>query len=160
MKLLLHYMPILITPRSNQNAFREEPSQINVILQQKLLAVKLSTICTLYKQWLYVLLFCWLQWWLKNRCKNTGYYSIFQLLRLLLLNNYQYNCTNTISSASEDDVHVFAWIETSHMVQAGFDSYRYAHVHAHVHMEMWLFISEWRIIWSCDHIHLAFLISG
>ncbi len=42
----------------------------------------------------------WLQLWLKNSCKNTGYYSIFQLLLLLLLNNYQYNCNNTISSAS------------------------------------------------------------
>ncbi len=29
---------------------REEPSQINVILQQKLLAAKLSAVCTVYKQ--------------------------------------------------------------------------------------------------------------
>ncbi len=42
----------------------------------------------------------WLQVWLKNCCKNTGYYSIFQLSLLLLLNNYQYNCNNTISSVS------------------------------------------------------------
>ncbi len=40
----------------------------------------------------------WLQLWLKNHCKNTGYYSIFQLLHLMLLNNvnYEYNCNNTI----------------------------------------------------------------
>ncbi len=42
----------------------------------------------------------WLQLWLKNCCKNTGYYSIFKLSLLLLLNNYQYNCNNTISSVS------------------------------------------------------------
>ncbi len=29
---------------------REEPSQINVILQQKLQAAKLSTVCTIHKQ--------------------------------------------------------------------------------------------------------------
>ncbi len=40
----------------------------------------------------------WLQLWLQNCCKNTEYYSIFQLSLLLLLNNYQYNCNNTISS--------------------------------------------------------------
>ncbi len=33
---------------------REETSQINIILQQKLPAVKLSVVCTVYKQWLYV----------------------------------------------------------------------------------------------------------
>ncbi len=42
----------------------------------------------------------WLQLWLKNRCKNTGYYSTFHLSLLLLLNNYQYNYNNTISSVS------------------------------------------------------------
>ncbi len=42
----------------------------------------------------------WLQLWLTNHCKNTGYYSIFPLLLLMLLNNYQYNCNNTISSVS------------------------------------------------------------
>ncbi len=42
----------------------------------------------------------WLQLWLKNHCENTGYYFIFQLALLLLLNNYQYNCNNTISSMS------------------------------------------------------------
>ncbi len=42
----------------------------------------------------------WLQLWPNNHCKNTGYYSIFQLSLLLLLNNYQYNCNNTISSVS------------------------------------------------------------
>ncbi len=31
---------------------REEPSQVNVILHQKLSAAKLSAVCTLYKQWL------------------------------------------------------------------------------------------------------------
>ncbi len=41
-----------------------------------------------------------MQLWLKNLCKNTGYYSIFQLSLLLLLNNYQYNCNNIISSVS------------------------------------------------------------
>ncbi len=29
---------------------REEPSQINVILQQKMSAAKLSAVCTVYKQ--------------------------------------------------------------------------------------------------------------
>ncbi len=29
---------------------REEPSQINVILQQKVLAAKLRAVCTVYKQ--------------------------------------------------------------------------------------------------------------
>ncbi len=38
----------------------------------------------------------WLQLWLKTYCKNIGSYSIFQLMLLLLLNNYQYNCNNTI----------------------------------------------------------------
>ncbi len=38
----------------------------------------------------------WLQLWLKNHCKNTGYCSIFHLSLLLLLNNYQYNCNNTV----------------------------------------------------------------
>ncbi len=42
----------------------------------------------------------WLQLWLKNCCKNTGYCSIFQLSLLLLLNKYQYKCNNTISSVS------------------------------------------------------------
>ncbi len=42
----------------------------------------------------------WLKLWLNNCCKNTGYYSIFQLSLLLLLNNYQYNSSNTISSVS------------------------------------------------------------
>ncbi len=79
---------------------REEPNQINVILQQQLPAAKLSAVCTVYKQLLYVLLSCWLQLWLKNHCKNIRYYSIFQLSLLLLLNNYQYNCNNTISSAN------------------------------------------------------------
>ncbi len=43
-----------------------------------------------------------LQTWLKNHknSTNTGYYSIVQLSLLLLLNNYQYNCNNTISSLS------------------------------------------------------------
>ncbi len=36
----------------------------------------------------------WLQLWLNN----TEYYSIFQLLILVSLNNYQYNCKNTSSS--------------------------------------------------------------
>ncbi len=31
-------------------ALRKEPSQINVILQQKLLAAKLNAVCTVYKQ--------------------------------------------------------------------------------------------------------------
>ncbi len=38
--------------------------------------------------------------WLKNCCKNTEYYSIFHISLLLLLNNCQYNCNNTISSVS------------------------------------------------------------
>ncbi len=32
------------------STLREEPSQINVILQQKLSAAKLSAVCTVYKQ--------------------------------------------------------------------------------------------------------------
>ncbi len=44
--------------------------------------------------------YLWLQLWLNNHCKNTGYYFIFQLSFLLLLNNYQYNCNNTISSVT------------------------------------------------------------
>ncbi len=81
-----------------QCTLREVPSQINVILEQKLSAAKLSTVCTVYKQ--SVIGYLWLQLWLKNHCKNTGYYSIFQLLLLLLLNNYQYKCNNIISSVS------------------------------------------------------------
>ncbi len=42
----------------------------------------------------------WLQLWPQNSCKNIGYYSIFQLSLLQLLNNFQYNCNNTISSVS------------------------------------------------------------
>ncbi len=42
-----------------------------------------------------------------NRCTNTGFYSIFQRSLLLLLNNYQYNCNNTISSVSV--VILFLW---------------------------------------------------
>ncbi len=54
------------------------------------------------KQWLYIFGNLWLKLWLNNCCKNTGYYSIFQLSFLLLLNYYQYqnNCNNTISSVS------------------------------------------------------------
>ncbi len=44
--------------------------------------------------------YLWLQLWLKNRCKNTDYYYIFQKSLLLHLNNYQHNCNNTISSMS------------------------------------------------------------
>ncbi len=51
-------------------SLRQEPSQINVILQQKLPTAKLSAVCIVYKQWLYVLLSSWLQLWLKNRCKT------------------------------------------------------------------------------------------
>ncbi len=36
------------------DTLREEPNQINVILQQKLPAAKLSTVCSVYKQLLYV----------------------------------------------------------------------------------------------------------
>ncbi len=80
---------------------RGEPSEINVNLQQKLPAAKLSVVCTVYKQWLYVIGDLWLQLELKICCKNTGYYSIFELLLLLLFNNYQYNCNITISSESD-----------------------------------------------------------
>ncbi len=38
--------------RFNTATHREEPSQINVSLQEKLLAAKLSAVCTVYKQWL------------------------------------------------------------------------------------------------------------
>ncbi len=96
-----HYTTTLKHP-----TLREEPSQINVILQQKLLAAKLSAVCTVYKQWLYVLLSCWWQLWLKNHCKNTRYYSIFQLSLLLLFDNYQYNCNNIISSVSRLSFHL------------------------------------------------------
>ncbi len=78
------------------STLRVDPSQINVILQQKLPAAKLSTVCT-EKKWL--CLYCYLagcNCGFKNRCKNTGYYFIFHLKLLLLLNNYQYNCNNTI----------------------------------------------------------------
>ncbi len=44
--------------------------------------------------------YLWLQLWLKNHCKITRYYSIFQLSLSLLLNYYQYNCNKTISSVS------------------------------------------------------------
>ncbi len=60
-------------------ALSERPSQINVILQQKLLAAKLSTLCTVYKKRLYDVGDLWLQLSLKNHCKNTGYYSLFHL---------------------------------------------------------------------------------
>ncbi len=77
------------------NCLREEPSQNCVILQQKLPAAKLSAVCD-YKQFGDLCL----QLWLKNHCKNTGYYSTFQLLLLPFLNYYQYNCNNTICSVS------------------------------------------------------------
>ncbi len=65
--------------------FREERSQINVILQRKLLAVTLSVVCNVYKHQLYVHGDLWLHLWLKNHWKNTGYYSIFQLLLSLFV---------------------------------------------------------------------------
>ncbi len=49
----------------------------------------------------------WLHLWLKNHCKNTRYYSIFQQSLLLLLNNYQYNCNNTISSVSAVEINQY-----------------------------------------------------
>ncbi len=80
-----------------ETALREEPSQISVILQQKLLAAKLSTVCTVYKQWLATSgCNCGLRTDVKTQ-DNIPYF-INQLL--LLLNNYQYNCNNTISSVS------------------------------------------------------------
>ncbi len=76
------------------NTLREEPSQINVILQHILMAAKLGAVCRVY---IYTMIGdLWLQLWLKNHCKNTGYYSIFQLALLLLLNNYYYNCNTTL----------------------------------------------------------------
>ncbi len=95
----------------HNTALREDASQINVILLQKLLAAKLRAVCTVYKQSLYVLLSCWLKMLLKNHCKNTGYYSIFQLWIVLLLNKYQYNCNNTISSVS---------VAITHKIKLGF----------------------------------------
>ncbi len=35
---------------SQPTTLREEPSQINVILQQKVLVAKFSAVCTVYKQ--------------------------------------------------------------------------------------------------------------
>ncbi len=51
-----------------------------------------------------------LQLWIKNRCNNTGYYSIFQPSLSLLLNNSQYNRNNTIYSVS---VHISALLDTN-----------------------------------------------
>ncbi len=35
---------------NGDSTLKEEPSQINVILQQKLLAAKMSAVCIVYKQ--------------------------------------------------------------------------------------------------------------
>ncbi len=80
------------------SALRVEPSQINVISQQKQTAAKIErSLYCIYK----VIDDLWLQLWLRvNCCKKTGYYSIFQLSLLWLLINNQYNCNNTITSVS------------------------------------------------------------
>ncbi len=80
----------IVMSRPLSNTLKEKPSQINVILQQKV-----PVVLYINTDW-----HIWLQLWLQNHCKNTGFYSVFQLSFLLLLNYYQYNCNNTISSVS------------------------------------------------------------
>ncbi len=65
------------------SALREEHSQINVILQQKLPAAKLSAVCTVYKQWVYIVGDLWLQLWLKSHYKTQDSIPYF---------SYHYYC--------------------------------------------------------------------
>ncbi len=88
-------------PHCTQATLKEELSQINVILQHQYCWQQYWAQFVLYiNSYCMHIVNVSLKVWLKNHCKNTGYYSIFQLSLLLLLNNYQYNCNNTISSVS------------------------------------------------------------
>ncbi len=60
----------------------------------------------------------YLQLWHKNHCTNTGYYSIFQLLLFVLLNNNQYNCNNTISSVSAYSSYILSSLHV-HIIAIG-----------------------------------------
>ncbi len=82
------------------SVLREEPRQINVILQQKLPPAKFNAVCTVYKQWLYVH-WCPLVTTVASEplLKHRIPFHISAIV-LTSLNNYQYNCTNTISSVS------------------------------------------------------------
>ncbi len=66
-----------------------------------------------------------LQLWLKNCCKNTGYYSIFLLSLLFLLNNYQYKCNNTISSVSVEGWCFVSSKFSTHIYTSNDPFYRY-----------------------------------
>ncbi len=44
------HLPIVTVHYTPGTTLREEPNQINVILQKKLPAAKLSAVCTVYKQ--------------------------------------------------------------------------------------------------------------
>ncbi len=78
------------------HTLREEPSQIDVILQQKQSTEKLRAVCTVYKMWLATYgCNCGLRTTI-----NTQDTIPCLLLLLLLLNHYQYNYSNTISYVS------------------------------------------------------------
>ncbi len=83
-------------PKYVSHAPREESSQTNVILQHKLLAARLSTVCSVIQQSSYVLHVYYTLYDGKYDCKIT----VFQLQRFVLLNNHQYNCNITKSFLS------------------------------------------------------------
>ncbi len=78
----------------NKCSLREEPSQINVILQHELPAAHFTEVCTVYKHRL-TTFGC-------NSSLRTAvkHGILFHISAFALLNNYQYNCNDTISSVS------------------------------------------------------------
>ncbi len=82
------------------STLREESSQVNVILQYKLLASILNAVCSVIQQSQYVLHFYYALFDGKYDCKITMHKTIFQLQCFVLLNNHQYNCNITTSFLS------------------------------------------------------------
>ncbi len=80
-----------------QSTLREESSQTNVILQYKLLASILSSVCSVIQQSQYIFHFYYILYDGKYNCKIAMHQTIFQLQCFVLLNNHQYNCNITKS---------------------------------------------------------------
>ncbi len=92
---LLRFMIVSIWCLTVMIALRQESSQINVILQYKLLATILSAVCSVIQHSQYVLHVYYTLYDEKYNCKITTHQTIFQLQYFVLLNNHQYNCNIT-----------------------------------------------------------------
>ncbi len=76
---------------------REESSQTNIILQNKLLASILNAVCSVIQQSYCSSIRYYV---MKYMTKITTHLTIFQLQYCVLLNNHQYNCNITKSFLS------------------------------------------------------------